>query len=95
MSRNLIVISDTEWDLDGLKDPNGNPANLDTILQRVKQTYDKILTVSLGRGDDTELQESKDFYLNRLATNEKTIIVNRQNIIQKLQKLKNELLNKK
>ena len=95
MSRNLIVISDTEWDLDGLKDPNGNPANLDTILQRVKQTYDKILTVSLGRGDETELQESKDFYLNRLATNEKAIIVNRQNIIQKLQKLKNELLNKK
>ena len=42
--RIMVIISDIEWDLNGLKDSNGKPAEKEKIISRVRESYDRIYT---------------------------------------------------
>ena len=42
--RILVIVSDNEWDLNGLKDSNGKPAEKEKIITQVRKSYDKIYT---------------------------------------------------
>ena len=42
--RILVIVSDNEWDLNGLKDTNGKPAEKEKIISQVRKSYDRIYT---------------------------------------------------
>jgi len=42
--RIMVIVSDNEWDLNGLKDSNGKPAEKEKIISRVRESYDRIYT---------------------------------------------------
>ena len=42
--RIMVIISDNEWDLNGLKDSNGKPAEKEKITSQVRESYDRIYT---------------------------------------------------
>ena len=42
--RILVIVSDNEWKLNGLKDSNGQPVQKETITSQVEASYDRIYT---------------------------------------------------
>lgn len=44
--RVLIVITDSQWDLNGLKDASGNPATEATIVANTRNAYDRVYSAS-------------------------------------------------
>lgn len=42
--RILVIVSDNEWKLNGLKDSNGQPVQKEKITSQVEASYDRIYT---------------------------------------------------
>ena len=64
--RVLVVISDTDWDLNGLKDLNGKEADENSVIQSTKAAYNKIYTAMGSETSDARLS-LPSFGLNRLS----------------------------
>ena len=66
----MVVLTDTEWDMQGLKDPEKKEIKSDNaIVMNAKQTYKKIYTASLTLNESDEKKQAKpEFLLNRLGT---------------------------
>merc|ERR1719402_1115382 len=64
--RILIVISDTDWDLNGLKDPNGKAADESSVINATRAAYNKIYTAMGSETPDARLN-LPSFGLNRLS----------------------------
>ena len=64
--RILIVISDTDWDLNGLKDSNGKETDENSVIQSTKAAYSKIYTAMGSEASDARLS-LPSFGLNRLS----------------------------
>ena len=64
--RILVVISDTDWDLNGLKDLNGKEADENSVIQSTRAAYNKIYTAMGSETSDARLS-LPSFGLNRLS----------------------------
>ena len=74
--RILIIISDSDWDLNGLKDPNGKLAEKEKITSQVRASFDRIYTaMGTEKLDVSMLLPSRG--LNQFAKpNQKSILFN-------------------
>jgi len=53
--RILVIVSDNEWDLNGLKDSNGKPAEKEKIASQVRESYDRIYTAMGSETSDASM----------------------------------------
>ena len=53
--RILVIVSDNEWDLNGLKDSNGKPAEKEKITSQVRESYDRIYTAMGSETSDASM----------------------------------------
>ena len=64
--RILVIVSDSDWKLNELKDSNGKPAEKEKIIAQVKASYDRIYT-AMGSENMNSLMLLPSHGLNRFA----------------------------
>ena len=65
--RIMVIVSDNEWDLNGLKDSNGKPAEKEKITSQVRESYDRIYTVMGSEEINNARMTQPSYGLNRFA----------------------------
>jgi len=89
--RILVIISDNEWDLNGLKDKNGKPAEKEKIISQVRESYDRIYTAMGSETSDASLLMPSTG-LNQFAKpTQKSFLFSSENIDEELKKMTNKI----
>jgi len=71
----LIVITDTEWDLKGLKDTRGALAKEEVIIQSTKNSFNRVFALSGSQMDPLPaFVKSPDFQLAQMTTKREDLI---------------------
>ena len=71
--RTLIIVTDTDWDIKGLKDHKGQPANEKNIIAKAKTVFDDIFAFS-GSDNLPPFVHKPEFYLNQLVSAKTNIL---------------------
>merc|ERR1719402_524014 len=89
--RILIIVSDNEWDLNGLKDQTGKPAEKEKIISQVRESYDRIYTAMGSETSDASLLMPSTG-LNQFAKpTQKSFLFSSENIDEELKKMTNKI----
>merc|ERR1712183_866424 len=89
--RILIVISDTDWDLNGLKDPNGKAADESSVINATRAAYNKIDTAMGSETPDARLN-LPPFGINRLSKpSAKSTLFDSANMVNSLDGMKKKI----
>jgi hypothetical protein len=89
--RILVIVSDNEWDLNGLKDSNGKPAEKEKITSQVRKSYERIYTAMGAETFDASMTLPSSG-LNQFAKpTQKSFLFNSETIDESFKKLTSKI----
>jgi len=89
--RVLVIVSDNEWDLNGLKDQTGNAAEKEKIVANVRNSYNRIYTAMGSETFDASMTLPSSG-LNQFAKpNQKSFLFNTETINETFKNMTNKI----